>query len=794
MRIKFVTVAYILFGIPVFSQNATLKGNVQLPDNTPVINAHIIIESLSKYTASDHKGNYILENIPYGKHILKVSSLEYGEMTIKVDITENPFIENIIINPSSNQLSEVVVNGQTKANKIETKGYAVNAIETKDISLQSIQANEILDQSAGIQVKQNGGLGSRLTYNINGLTGNAIRFFINGIPMDYFGASYSLNSIPASSIERIEVYKGVIPIEFGNDALGGAVNIVTKSKNKNELNASYSIGSFNTHQAALNGVWKAKKTGLSIGGNLFYNYSDNNYTVKGVEAYAGDPAIDGTEIIVDTKRFNDAYESYGGKLDFGFTDTSWADKLLVSLLYSDMYKEIQTGATMEVVYGERTYTSSTIAPNINYAKKDFLIKGLDVDVFGMYSDLTRIIIDTTSNEYDWKGLIVTSNPDLFEAGEAGNPTLNEDHEITYLNRLNLDYKINNKIKISTNYIRTDFNRESDDVLLPEQERALIDDKGAVKNILGLSLQTNKLIKNLTTSTFIKHYNLDVNALYRSTSFGGSVAQYFVENNYTNTGFGMALSYKLAKTIRLQLSGENSIRLPESQEIFGNSAQNIITNFNLRPEKSINLNFGANFGPFYFGEHSISLNSNVFYRNVTDMIRQANSVNEEDFAFENLLDVLSSGLDLDLKYNYKNALSINTTMSILNARFNTEFDESGARYNHYRDRLRNEPYLLSNTTGRYYIKNLFKTNSKTSFYYSLKYIHEYYRNWESNGSANKDTIPQQLAHDLGVSYTFPNQKLNISFDAKNIFDEILYDNFKLQKPGRAFYIKMNYTIK
>ena len=45
--------------------------------------------------------------------------------------------------------------------------------------------------------------------------------------------------------ERVEVYKGVLPVNLGADALGGAVNIVSR-RDANYLDATYSFGSFNT--------------------------------------------------------------------------------------------------------------------------------------------------------------------------------------------------------------------------------------------------------------------------------------------------------------------------------------------------------------------------------------------------------------------------------------------------------------------------------------------------------------------------------------------------------------------
>lgn len=64
--------------------------------------------------------------------------------------------------------------------------------------------------------------------------------------------------------ERIEVYKGVVPISLGGDALGGAVNIVTKQNMRKYIDASYSIGSFNTHKASFSGRFANKMATYSI--------------------------------------------------------------------------------------------------------------------------------------------------------------------------------------------------------------------------------------------------------------------------------------------------------------------------------------------------------------------------------------------------------------------------------------------------------------------------------------------------------------------------------------------------
>jgi len=75
------------------------------------------------------------------------------------------------------------------------------------------------------------------------MSGSAVKVFMDGVPAANYGQSFSLNSIPPALIERIEIYKGVVPGYLADDALGGAINVVTKQGKKNAFNASYSLGS-----------------------------------------------------------------------------------------------------------------------------------------------------------------------------------------------------------------------------------------------------------------------------------------------------------------------------------------------------------------------------------------------------------------------------------------------------------------------------------------------------------------------------------------------------------------------
>lgn len=62
-------------------------------------------------------------------------------------------------------------------------------------------------------------------------------------------------------------------------------------------------------------------------------------------------------------------------------------------------------------------------------------------------------------------------------------------------------------------------------------------------------------------------------------------------------------------------------------------------------------------------------------------------------------------------------------------------------------------------------------------------------WENIGDKDsKNMVPEQFSHNLSLSYTMKNGRYNVSFECQNFTDAQLFDNFSLQKAGRAFYGK------
>lgn len=774
-----------------FAQNkARIDGKVTEVSGEGIPFCTLLLKDLGKGGYTDANGHFSLPKVPIGEHELIITHTGHEPFSKKIIVSDKGVHNwNITLKQSETKLEEVLVIGESEKTAMEKQGYASSKISTEKVAIQSIELNTLLDQTSGVNVRQEGGLGSKTKYSINGLSGNAVRIFIDGVPMEYYGASYSLNSLPVSLIEEMEVYKGVVPVNLGSDALGGAINIKTKNSKSNALNFSYSTGSFNTHQVALNGTKRNEKNGLTFRGSAFYNYSDNNYEVWGPDISVVNPENGRVDQSVKAKRFNDGYEAYGTKIDFGFTDVKWADQFFVSVVYSDMYKEVQHGATMNVPFGERHYTQGNVVPSINYQKKDFLVEGLDVSVFSSYAMNERVLVDTTTNKYNWYGEVWGTNPG---GGEAGGPVHSTTNEGTFINRFSTSYAFddNNIINVSgifTDYKRTGYNEKAQ---LGGDTRN--DYQKISKSVVGLSYSNTAVDNRLRTNVFAKYYGYNVDALYHTYS-GGEYHPNPKKSSDVNYGYGIATSYDLLEKLTVQLSAEQAVRLPMPDEIFGNGAENGMSNLELEPEVSKNLNLGLRYGELYLGEHSMTFSTTLFYRDVTNMIQRSVNTRGDQFMYENFGKILSKGIDLQVDYDYKRKFYFTFSGSYNDTRYKTEYTAEGYKNLHYNARLKNAPFLQFNTNMRYNLTDIVKVKGDLSIYWNMRYVYEYYRYWENIGSDNKDMIPTQFVNDIGASYRFPKNKFAISLDVKNLFNEQVFDNFAIQQPGRGIFFKLNYSI-
>ena len=266
-------------------------------------------------------------------------------------------------------LDDVTVVAKSKEQKLRESVASVAVLNTKERYTQHNNTTDIIKQISGVNVRQTGGFGSNAEIFINGMSGKQIKIFLDGVPLSYYGSGLGLNVIPVNLMEQIEVYKGVVPVHLGADALGGGINIIPRKSYTDYLDVSYSLGSFNTHKANVNGQFVNTKNNTLLGINSFYNHSDNNYKVD-IEI----PDQFGNPNPATVKRFHDKFTNYLFSLYTGVFNKRYADKLVFSGRYSGIVDEVQHNAIMAQPYGEVTYDENALGFSISYEKRALLPK------------------------------------------------------------------------------------------------------------------------------------------------------------------------------------------------------------------------------------------------------------------------------------------------------------------------------------------------------------------------------------------------------------------------------------
>ena len=143
-------------------------------------------------------------------------------------------------------LKGVTIVASNEVRKMREAAMPISILGTRQLEGTTTSINDALARTTGITVRNTGGVGSASRISVRGLEGKRMGIYVDEAAIGQLSDYMSLNDIPTDMIERIEIYKGIVPYRFGGSALGGAVNVVTKEYPPVYMDASYEIASFNT--------------------------------------------------------------------------------------------------------------------------------------------------------------------------------------------------------------------------------------------------------------------------------------------------------------------------------------------------------------------------------------------------------------------------------------------------------------------------------------------------------------------------------------------------------------------
>jgi outer membrane cobalamin receptor len=762
------------------STYGTIYGNVASADGDAIDYASVYLKGTPSSCITDERGAYRLQ-VPPGKYTVVFSSVGFEKQEHLTEIVPGQESRLNVKLTSVSKLAEVTVVGNP-VNKIKNSAYNAVTISTQNLSNTTKTLGDALQKAPGLKIRENGGVGSDMAVTMDGFSGKHIKVFIDGAPQEGVGSSFGLNNIPVNFAERIEVYRGVVPVGFGTDAIGGIINIVTpKRLRKWFVDASYSYGSFNTHKSYLN-FGQTLRNGFKYEVNAFQNYSDNDYLIDSpVEDFASG-AINRKKK-ESVRRFNDTYHNEAVLAKAGIVDKPWADRFMVGITYSRMYKEIQTGVRQEIVYGQKHRHGHSLIPSVEYYKRNLFAKGLDLSFNANYNRNITINVDTASVKYNWKGETAPLN----SPGEQSYQHAKADNN-NWSASLTSNYRLGPNHVFTVNNVFNSFKRTNENMLNTPPSKDEIS-KVTSKNIIGISYRYAPDTK-MNFSVFGKYYHQYV---------AGPIATSAAQDNYVHTsrsdnyaGYGAAGTLFLPGGIQLKASYEKALRMPTIEEMFGN--EDLETgDISLKPESSHNMNLNLSYNAT-FGNNIIYVEAGVIYRDTRDYIqRNIMSLSGGKFAasYTNYGKVRTGGLSLSARYNFSKWLSVGGNFTQMNVRDNmrTAINNTAANVS-YRQRMPNLPYMFADTDASFYWAGLGRKDNTLTLTYDNQYTHSFCYYASNLGSNSNDyMVPDQFAHNLAISYGIMGGKYNISFECRNLTNASLYDNFSLQKAGRAFYGKV-----
>lgn len=758
-----------------------ISGKVISTEKEVVDFATVYLKGTGHGGITNQEGIYHV-SAPAGNYTLVVSAVGYKTVEKPVTLLRGQRVrQNITISPETQQLDEVTV-VSTGVSRLKRSAFNAVAVDTKELQNTTKNLSDALAKAPGMKLRESGGVGSDMQLMLDGFSGKHVKVFIDGVPQEGVGSSFGLNNIPVNFADRIEVYKGVVPVGFGTDAIGGVINIVTNKKRRRWfLDASYSYGSFNTHKSNVN-FGQTFKNGFTYEINAFQNYSDNDYHIEAPVEDFETGRID-RDKKVRVKRFNDTYhnEAIVGKV--GVVDKKWADRLMLGFTYSNMYQDIQTGVRQDIVYGQKHRKGHSLMPSLEYYKRNLFAKGLDVALTVNYNKNLTTNVDTASYKYNWYGdrkLLNSPGEQSYQHSRADNNNWN--------GTFTANYRLGKMHMLTFNHVLNTFSRSNTSLLAKEEQLDAIA-KETRKNISGVSY---RLMPSET-------WNLSVFGKYYNQFVAGPVATDANQNDYVRTtrsvssiGYGAAGTYFILPGLQAKLSYEKAYRLPTIEEMFGNEDLEM-GDIGIRPENSDNVNLNLSYNRT-FGRHSVYVEGGLVYRNTKDYIQRNItdlSGGKSAATYINYGKVLTKGYNISARYGFGKWVSVGGNFTQMDVRDNMKTSISGSAENiAYKERMPNLPYIFADSDVTFYWRDLGRKGNALTVSYDNQYLHSFTYYSSKIGSNKGDyVVPSQFSHNLSLSYSLRDGRYNLSFECRNFTDEQLYDNFSLQKAGRAFYGKV-----
>jgi iron complex outermembrane receptor protein/hemoglobin/transferrin/lactoferrin receptor protein len=310
---------------------AAIEGQVTTPDGNPLPGVQVVDPALQRGTTTGANGRYQLTSLPLGEHLIEFRYVGYQTATREV-VLEAGQTATLDVTLKSRVLEAdgVTVTGTARARSTLRAPQDVDVMSPEQLQIHRGAAlgDLLQDNVSGVSSIQTGSQAGKPV--LRGLSGNRIVLLKDGIAQEFY--QFGVRHFPttnASEAERVEVVRGASSILYGSDALGGAINVISKPApttgiEEFDLGGSASAqyytnnneraGALDLYAAQGNVGWRAGVE-RRVGGN-FHTPDEPTFFETGEGGTFGDPKYTGEVPFTGFEQWS-AYGQVGTQGNFG---------------------------------------------------------------------------------------------------------------------------------------------------------------------------------------------------------------------------------------------------------------------------------------------------------------------------------------------------------------------------------------------------------------------------------------------------------------------------------------------
>jgi len=255
-------------GILAAQEECMLSGTVtDAATRLPIPGVVVFIKDTHIGVCANADGYYVLTGIPSGRWTITAGVLGYTSEDRELTFApaESKKVDFMLME-TSYQLNPVTITSTRERSLVSEVPSSVEVVSMRDITRRNLQnVAQAVEMLPGVFAKDYGGIGDQKSLSIRGSTSGQVLVLIDGQRLNTAqSGDVDLSGISMESVERIEVVKGGTSALYGADAVGGVINIITKTKPHAEnagASAKAMAGSF--------GLRSGEGSANYSGGNLF---------------------------------------------------------------------------------------------------------------------------------------------------------------------------------------------------------------------------------------------------------------------------------------------------------------------------------------------------------------------------------------------------------------------------------------------------------------------------------------------------------------------------------------------